>query len=69
MNIRAALHSLAIVAGLLGTGELVIHFLRPDVMGGIKDVAAIVAVSINYYMALTTSGSAKPKRVKEVSDA
>ena len=42
-------------------------------MGGIKDVAAIVGVSINYYMALTTSGNAKPKRIKtdslEVSDA
>ena len=60
MNLRAALHTLAIICTAIATGTAVIAGIGPALNTEIVSVAGIVAMAVNTYLGLTTSGAAKP---------
>lgn len=69
MNIRELLHSVVDVCFLISGGTLVIPNLTPEAHGYIVGAALVVGWVLNRYMSFTTSGTAKTKVIKEVSDA
>ena len=59
MNIRALLHTLAVVATAIATGTAVIAGVDEELNKVIISAAGLIALSINSYMGFTTSGAAK----------
>lgn len=59
MNIRAVLHTLAVVCTAVATGTAVIAGVDAEANKVIVSLAGIVALAINSYMGFTTTGAAK----------
>lgn len=60
MNLRAAFHTLAIVATAIAGGTAVIAGVDAEANKIIVSIASIVSLAINSYMGLTTTGNAAP---------